>query len=138
MLKTAFNGSDSPVVVDDEGHQIGGGEWGTADSTHDGVKAAVDLGTLVWVDVDPEAEGVNPDAKAAGARTTDLKERTDKFGELDADELHKVARKAALLGDDEDPPAKRVLVSRLAHSATPIPAAKSQRGQTGPNKPKEA
>lgn len=46
--KAAFNTTSSPVVIDPEGHVLGGGEWGAADSNHDTVKAMIESGALVW------------------------------------------------------------------------------------------
>lgn len=48
--RTAFNGTQSPVVIDDEGRTIPGLQRGEVDSTADLVKQAIDAGRLVWAE----------------------------------------------------------------------------------------
>lgn len=44
------NTTDTPVVIDDDGHQLGGREYGPLDTTQDAVQDAVDRGAIVWPD----------------------------------------------------------------------------------------
>lgn len=140
MLRTAFNTSDTPITVDDLGHQIGPGEWGTATTTYEGTSRAQGQGSLLFVDVDVEVEGQNPDAVAASKRTAELSQRHSKFTDTDVGDLRKIAVDADVLTEVEaaDTP-KRELVELLAWSAAPIPSKKPQRGQTATaEQPKEA
>lgn len=45
--RVAFNGTESPIVIDDEGHAIPGLDRGPVDTTSEYVKQAVKLGWLV-------------------------------------------------------------------------------------------
>lgn len=95
MFATAFNTTDAPVVVDDEGRTIEGRSWGTIETTTDAAKAAADEGTLqVYPDKLDDAPGQNPDAVDAYHRTAAVQSRARAYSELDTDEL-------ARLADDE-------------------------------------
>lgn len=50
MTQQAKNTSSGPVVIDDEGHTLGGGEWGPVDPSSDRVTDLVDAGLLVLGD----------------------------------------------------------------------------------------
>jgi len=52
VKKVAFNGTESPVVIDDEGHVLPGLERGEVDTTSDAVKQAIATGQLVWAETD--------------------------------------------------------------------------------------
>jgi hypothetical protein len=56
-----YNPTDSPVVVDDEGHTLGGGEWGWADSRD--IDDAIEAGRLVKAD--PPAKDAAKHVRAA-------------------------------------------------------------------------
>lgn len=47
MRKPAYNPTSQPVVIDDEGHTLGGGEWASVDPASDRVTAAVEAGDLI-------------------------------------------------------------------------------------------
>lgn len=70
MFRLAFNPTDSPVLIDDDGHTLPGGEWGPALTTESAVKAALEAGQLVWSQ-DP-SDDADPAAVAASKRVADL------------------------------------------------------------------
>lgn len=65
--RTAYNTTDRPVVIDDDGRIAAGGEWTPVLASHDLVRAAVDRGDLVFVDDPGGDEKGHPDAVAAFA-----------------------------------------------------------------------
>lgn len=96
MYKTAYNTTDSPVVVDEEGRVLGGREWGTVDDTFEGVKRGAAEGRLhVFHQRFDEGPGQNPDAIAAQQRTAELEERRKVVAELPAERVRE------LLGEDD-------------------------------------
>lgn len=107
---TVFNTSDRPITVDSEGREVGGREWGTADSTFAGVKGAFDVGTLIKA-VIPAGGDVNPLARAADDRTQRLAGRHAALTGLDPKALD-AARQQAELGEDLT---KTELVRALSH-----------------------
>lgn len=115
MFVTAFNSSDSAIEVDDLGHTIGAGEYGTADTKNAGTKAAVEAGTLqTFPDGIADVDGTNPAAAAADVRTNELHNRS-----LDAQKLDKPTL-VKLLGygdlDSNEQPHKDDLVVEAAYS----------------------
>lgn len=73
----AHNPLTVPVIIDDEGRQLGGGEWGAADPDLEVVTTAVDAGRLILLpqglpkDVDPAiAEAVEVASQPAGDPST--------------------------------------------------------------------
>lgn len=76
---TAFNSTDRPAVVSDEGHILGGREYGTVDSKQALVKRHIDLGVLAVID-DPgdELDGMAKEPKAAIKATRDANGEADK------------------------------------------------------------
>lgn len=73
MLKPAKNTSSGPVVIDGEGHTLGGGEWGQVDPDDARAVEAVDAGLLVVTDHGPdEAEAPKP-AQARSKPNTEEK-----------------------------------------------------------------
>jgi hypothetical protein len=62
----AFNPTDSPVVLDAEGHTLGGGEWAEVDPTSDLVSVLVEQGRLLF----PADEKVSSAPSAPAATTT--------------------------------------------------------------------
>ena len=50
VQRVAFNTTESPVVIDDEGHAIPGLERAEVDSASAVVKQALSAGRLVWVE----------------------------------------------------------------------------------------
>jgi len=56
VKKVAFNGTESPVVIDDEGHSLAGLERGEVDTTSDAVKGAIATGQLVWAETDTKGK----------------------------------------------------------------------------------
>jgi hypothetical protein len=67
MFRPAFNGTDQPLVIDDDGRTLGGNEWGAVDADTDRVKTHVEAGSLIVVDPESISEAANPDAVAAKA-----------------------------------------------------------------------
>jgi hypothetical protein len=95
-LVTVFNTTDRPVVLDAEGREVGGGEWGTADSTAEAAKAGLEPGGgLVRAEI-PDTGDVNPQARAAAERTARLAERHTALTALDPKVLDRLAAKAGL------------------------------------------
>lgn len=45
--KRVFNPTDQPVVIDDEGRVLGGGEWAELDTTDDLIKSLLDREQLL-------------------------------------------------------------------------------------------
>ena len=76
VVKTAFNPNDTPVVVDADGHTVGGHEWGTVETTEVVVSDALDAGRLVLVDVDAGASDLAPQALEAARRTVERSDKT--------------------------------------------------------------
>jgi hypothetical protein len=79
MTRSAFNPTDGPVVIDDEGHVLPGLEHGDVDSDAAEVQAAVEQGRLILADDEPEppapaqapspGDELKPPAKKATATT---------------------------------------------------------------------
>lgn len=137
MFKTAYNPTDSPVVIDDLGHSIGGREWGAVETTDDATKAAIDGGLLVLVDEPGRGASVNDRAAGAFARTAEIGERSKAFAGLDRDALFELAVEHEVVADDaERTPTKGELVTLLVFSdveppaKTPKPARSSGGSQT--------
>jgi hypothetical protein len=120
--RPAYNVLDRPVVVDDEGRTLGGGEWGVVESTSDAGRGALARGDVVLVDDDLDTEGTNRDALAAVEQARTLRERAEQFGALDKDRLEEFARDEGLLEDDERG-RKRDLVTALARRSHVDPTA---------------
>jgi hypothetical protein len=62
MTRSAFNPTDTPVVIDDEGRVLPGLEHGDVDPDAPEVEAAVEQGRLILADDEPK-----PPAKKATA-----------------------------------------------------------------------
>lgn len=62
-LRPAHNPSDQPIVIDEDGHTLGGGEWGAVDPNEPSVLAAVAGGSLVI----PDDLGPSPSDAAKAA-----------------------------------------------------------------------
>lgn len=75
MFRPAHNRTDRPVLIDAEGRQLGGREWGAVDDSADEVIAAVDAGELVLYDKPFEADA-NPDAVAAEKAAAELEKKS--------------------------------------------------------------
>lgn len=67
-FRTAYNPTAGPVLIDDEGHSLGGHEWGPVEAGHSVVDEAVERGALTLLATDTEAEAAkaDPDAEEAG------------------------------------------------------------------------
>lgn len=120
--EVVYNTTDAPVIADDEGRVIGGGEWGAVDTTADTVKRALDRGDLVTVEVNDQSHA---DARAARDRAEELTSRSSKLGNLGKDALVEMATDAGLEIDPDDPPHKPDLVSMLAARDVEIPKRQS-------------
>lgn len=67
MFQAVHNLTEQPIVLDAEGHLLGGGEWGVADPANEATKAALDAGTLAGYPAGSilDGPGQNPDAVTA-------------------------------------------------------------------------
>ena len=131
MYKVAYNSTSGPVVIDDAGRVIGGGEWGVVDSTSDATKQAIDAGRLVWAD-EPPADGGNPAAIDAFEHGAFLTSRADALSAHDREQLAGFARSDGLLGEDAPTPLKAQLVDLLARSSFDVATLPSKRTRTTP------
>lgn len=94
--RTAYNPTDVPVVIDDDGRVAAGREWSPVLASHELVKAAVERGGLVFVD-EPK-DGADGQAGDAFAATNALN---------DADTPEELAEVAQDVGATPTPAAKR-------------------------------
>lgn len=73
MFVTAFNRTQTPVIIDDAGRVLGGLEWGTVAVTQSRTQDAVARGALVLVDITNPSTTASPvndaDARTAAAET---------------------------------------------------------------------
>ncbi len=120
----ALNVSDSPVVVDDEGRMLGGGDWGPV-RRNEQVRVAADAGDLhLFPGGVADEPGQNPEAVRAAKRAAELTERSAAFANLDREQLGGMAGDAGVLPEGvEDLPDKDHLVERLALSSAEVPTA---------------
>lgn len=109
MIKTGFNVTDSPIIVADNGRQIGGREWGPVDTTADVVKEQLEAGNIVLVErptdgeIDPRAQAAfdatDEMARLAGAPKAELAEQVEDGDGMSKDELvEEAARKSGRTG----------------------------------------
>lgn len=127
--RSAYNATDRPVVVDDEGHIIAGGEWGVADAASEASRSAEGRNELVYLADDDLADGADSGARASLERARLLEGRFEAFSAVDKDELLELGRTNGLVDDEEagGVPHKRDLAARLAeatHVDTPTSAPK--------------
>lgn len=111
MYRPATNVTDSPVLIDDRGRQLGGREWGPVDTTADEVKAAVDLGALVIVDPANITKDTLAEARQARDDAAELQARHEALTALDADTTRELAETAGIpltadMVDDDGRPAE--------------------------------
>lgn len=59
-MPKAYNTTDGPLVVNDAGGIIAGGEHGEVDAEFDGTSTALATGALIWDDAVPEADDHAP------------------------------------------------------------------------------
>ena len=73
MFRTYFNTTDTAVLVSDDGRQIDGSTWGSADPDDERAATAIDAGLIV--EVDPPSKSAKPDTinpvAVAAFRATD-------------------------------------------------------------------
>lgn len=69
-MSLAKNTSDSPVVIDDEGHTLGGGEWGDVNPDAHRVQDAIAAGLLVLGDGPESAPSAAASDPAGGSPAT--------------------------------------------------------------------
>lgn len=119
MYVTAFNTSSTPVTVDAEGRQIGGKDWGTAETTDDLARELIDSKVLVVHENIPD-DG-HPDAVAARDRTRQIAARVEQFAAIDKPDLAALAGEVGVEGaeDAHKPHLAHALASRLD---VPVPA----------------
>ncbi|HVL32572.1 MAG TPA: hypothetical protein VM600_03220 [Actinomycetota bacterium] len=94
MISTAFNTTDAPVVIDERGRTIGGGEWGAVDTDCAAATAALADGRLRLVGDIPSESA--PAALAAAARTNELAARAKRLEGLDESALRRIAERAGV------------------------------------------
>lgn len=125
MFVTAYNPTDGPVLIDDAGRVLGGGEFGPVDTTEQPTKDALEDGRLVRPDSEP-GRGASDEAIAAAQRAKLLEERAQAFRALDKPVLIRLAGDVDVAPglDDDQLPAKAALVSALAYSDVPVPPKK--------------
>lgn len=70
MAAQAYNPTGSPVIVDDAGHVLGGGEHGTVDTTTARIIAAVGAGALVLTNPATQAKVATAAKDAASGEST--------------------------------------------------------------------
>lgn len=107
MYATVFNTTDSPLVVDAEGRIIGGGDWGTVDTTADEAKVALDDDRLVIVE-----ERKDHPAAEVFARTAVVRKSADALAKLDKDRLTALAEDNGVDPDQHKPELVRALAAR--------------------------
>lgn len=87
-LELAYNTTDSPVLVDEQGYLIGGRSWGAVDTTDPIGSAELDAGRIVLADEDAVGGASdNADAQAAIANLEDRRARFEEAKSLSKDEL---------------------------------------------------
>lgn len=118
MFVVAYNPTDGPVLIDDAGRVVGGGEWAPVDSTDETAKAAFDAGRLLRAEA--PARDANPLAVQAAAQAKAFTDRSRAFAALDRDDLAELARTAELIEGDQLPH-KDELVAVLVRSDVPTP-----------------
>lgn len=124
--ETVFNTGTQPVVVDDEGRVIGGGEWGAVQSNEPVVRDLLESGALVRVEEPvPDTAGggtapVNPSAQRAFDRVRAIQERNDRAASMDKDQLIEILQRvdpallASLPRGGDGKPAKEDLVEAIS------------------------
>lgn len=98
MHKTAYNPTDGPMVVDEEGRVIGGRDWGTVNTTDPVAKVLLDDDSILLVD---RSDDMNPDATAAFDRTDEVAKRHETVKGLDKDSLLEVAADAGIIEEGD-------------------------------------
>ena len=115
MYKTAYNTTDTPLVVDDDGRVLPARSFGTVQSTAEQVKSAVERGEVVFHDRPSKNVAISPEAKAAFDETDRVADRAAKFDGFERDAL------AVLAGAEGDTPTKAALVHSLALGDEDVP-----------------
>jgi hypothetical protein len=103
---TVFNPSDSPVLLDEQGRSVGGGEWSPAETTDSVTKAALDSGGLLKVEApegDFDRNRQSPQAIEAFERTSKYAERGEQLEGKDKAALRKIADKHGMVEEGDDP-----------------------------------
>lgn len=125
-LRLVYNPTDTPLVIDAEGHVLGGSEWGTVESRDDTSGTLLTGRQLIEVDEPagvPEHE-LNPRFVRARKVHKDRKDKTERAAKLDKDKLRDLAEPLGVADDAT----KSELVEAVATSDVDIP--KSGRGRT--------
>jgi hypothetical protein len=121
MYVTAFNSTSDPITVDGEGRVVHGGDYGTVDTTFDEVRALLDSGALVQVEVPEGDSDVNPQAAEAAARTGEIAGRAEELGGVDKDVLQQAALDAGV-PDAEELDVAALRAALAVRTDVPIPA----------------
>lgn len=137
MYVTAFNSTSDPITVDGEGRVVHGGDYGTVDTTYDDVRALLDSGALVKIEV-PEGSGdeVNPQAAEAAARTSEVAGRAEELGGIDKDVLQQAALDAGVPGAEELGVAE-LRAALAARTDVPIPQPEAEPDEEPTDTPAE-
>lgn len=138
MFATGYNTTDGPVVIDNAGRVLAGGEFGPVDTAQQTVQDAVDAGRLVLPDAQP-GRGSSDGAVDAAAAAEQLQGRADAFRAADKKVLVKLATGLHVAGEpgEDGVPHKADLVSALAYSDVQLPTATSTTPPAAPA-PKES
>ena len=127
-FELVYNTTDGPVTIDSDGRQLGGGEYGAADTSTPEVRDAVARGNLINVEVGDETPSA--EARRAVRRVAKLNEARDEVAKLPRDKLVERAVEAGLLAEEADPPLKERLVRALTYQ-TPFDDDDTLGGETG-------
>lgn len=97
----AQNVTAGPIVIDDEGRTLGGGEWGPVDRHDPHAQQAIgDARIAIHPDLDPDAADLDAAAVDAYDAAQVLEERRVHLTNLDVDQLRTLAASGGL--DDVD------------------------------------
>jgi hypothetical protein len=77
MYRLAFNPTDRPVIVDDEGRVLAGHDWEALDDTDERILALVEQGQLVWPATPDALPGDGTPAGAAAQKALDLNQQAE-------------------------------------------------------------
>ena len=74
-IELAYNGTQIPLVVDDEGRSIGGASWGVVHTTEALARRVLSSGQLILLDDEDYREVDNPDVREALANLDERRTR---------------------------------------------------------------
>lgn len=118
-LQLAYNTTDSPLLVDDQGFVIGGRSWGVVDTSDPIGKAELAAGRVVLADEDSVGSSDRQDAKDAVAHLTQRREALSSAREMSKQELAEQLsdeQLASMPAGSDGLPSKDALVDAVAAS----------------------